>query len=124
MADGSPPALPLVAPLAVQEVLQELELQEPGRRIPHRGRARAVWPILLVGLLREECSLRIADVGRRTERPGATVSEGVEAHRELLQGNPEYGELASRTLSEILIRLHGPATARLRRLHRGLPWNE
>lgn len=124
LADGSRPGLPLVAPLTVLDVLRELELTEPGLRISLRGRVREIWPILLFGLLREECALTIADVARRAGRAAATVSEGVRAHRELLQSNPDYAGLAARALSETLNRLHGPAIARLGSKRLDLLWNE
>jgi REP element-mobilizing transposase RayT len=114
LADGSRPGLPLLAPSVAVTVLRECQAEDPDLRFGPRGKARTAWPLLLSGILRDECGLSVAATAAMTGRPASSVSFEARTHRELLLADSVYAVLAANVLGRMLDRMHGEAVARLR----------
>ena len=113
LADGSRPGQPLVSPSGILSVLREMRVQDPDLRIQANGKTRDPWPLLAIGLLREECGLSIAATSARLDRAVSTVSEAACLHRRLLPEDGDYADLAAAALVRTMELLHGRVAARL-----------
>jgi REP element-mobilizing transposase RayT len=113
LADGSLPGLPLTTPSVLLGALSAVQAEDPDFRVHLRGRSRSAWPLLGMGLLREECALSHAAAARTLNRPVSSVATAVAAHRELMVTDPVYATLAATILSQALDEMHGFATTRL-----------
>jgi putative transposase len=114
LADGSAPGQPLVSPSGIISVLCEMRNRNPDLRVQANGRMRDLWPLLTIGLLREECGLSLAATCGRLDRAKSTVSEAAGLHRRLLPENGDYADLAAAAMVGTMDLIHGKVAARLR----------
>lgn len=107
-ADGTLPGVPVVSPDTVSSIVRSGPMGPAPEPVPERRNHPQRQEVLLAGLLRKGCGLRLAEIGRHLGVSTPTANARVAAYARLLLEEGGFRGTAARILREALFRDHSP----------------
>ncbi len=92
LADGTRPGFPCASPTAVLRCLEQRVRAHSKWRLPRGASSVEVWPVLLVGLLRDLAGSSWSEIQQRTAASASGVQRRYQAHRVWMGQDAAYVE--------------------------------
>jgi REP element-mobilizing transposase RayT len=93
LADGTRPGIPCASPTAVLRSWEQRVRAHPEWRLPRGGKPVEVWPVLLVGLLRDLAGSSWTEIRQRTNASPSGIQRRYQAHQAWMGMDAAYLEM-------------------------------